>query len=220
MFDPEEGDTSRTPLGEPTSSPDGNPVHDEPYQGRGNVLDSLCYDRLECLPRVRKPTDFTGENPEEFPIWLSKFETLAAVGGWNTDFLKHQILPVYLTEQAYQIFDKLPEVDKSSYDNLLAAFQRKMGIGERQMYWKMRLRDTLRAPTEAIDKFVCRLHDLARQAYPHDKEDARTAHVNEQFILGSEDEMRFHLLKRGASDDLEENLRMAKLYEAAQDLRG
>ena len=63
-----------------------------------------------------------------------------------------------------------------------------MGIGERQLAWKMQLRGTRRKRNESIDKYVCRLHDLALQAYPHDTENARLAHVNEQFILGVGDD--------------------------------
>ena len=172
------------------------------------------------MPDIHKPADFNGEKPEEFPIWLCKFGTLAIAGGWDSEPQKLRTLPAYFTGQAYLIYNKLAEEDKKDYRRLIMAFQRKMGIGERPMLWKIHMRRARREPNETIDKFVCRLHDLARQAFPTDSEDSRLVHANEQYILGSDMELRFLLLKRGASEDLEVNIRMAKLYEAALDLRG
>ena len=173
-----------------------------------------------ATPGIRKPENFTGEKPEEFPIWLAKFEAIAKAGSWDTADKKLTTLPACLSEQAFQFYNKLEATDKADYTLLVKALEKKMGIGEKTMTWKVQLRRAQREPNETIDRYVFRLHNLAKQAYPTASEAERATHVNEQFILGLSSDLQFHLLKSGADSTLDENLKLVKLYEAATDLAG
>ena len=79
---------------------------------------------------VRKPEFFTGEKPEEFPIWLAKFEAIAKARNWKEEEKKLIALPAYLSQQAFQIYNKLADTDKATYAALVTALEKKMGIGE------------------------------------------------------------------------------------------
>ena len=96
--------------------------------------------RAAPTPGIRKPDNFTGANPEEFPIWLAKFEAIAKAGGWDEEDIKLKALPACLAKQAFQIYDKLSATERSSYTQLIVALQKKMGIGEKVMHWKVKLR--------------------------------------------------------------------------------
>ena len=177
--------------------------------------------RAAPTPGIRKPDNFTGANPEEFPIWLAKFEAIAKAGGWDEEDIKLKALPACLAKQAFQIYDKLTAAEKSSYTQLIAALQKKMGIGERVMTWKVQLRRTQRRLVdETVDQFAFRLHNLAKQAYPTSTDQEREERVNEQFILGLSSDIQFHLLKNGSENTLDRNIELVKLYEAATDLAG
>ena len=84
--------------------------------------------RAAPTPGICKPDNFTGANPEEFPIWLAKFEAIAKAGGWDEEDIKLKALPACLAKQAFQIYDKLTAAEKSSYTQLVVALQKKMGI--------------------------------------------------------------------------------------------
>lgn len=169
-----------------------------------------------ATPGLRKPDCFSGANPEEFPSWIAKFETIAKAGGWETKRL--DTLPAYLTQQAFQIYEKLDEAsEKDSYDNLKKALQKKMGLGEKRMAWRVQLRQTKRTSDDSIDKYVFKLHNLAKQAYPDLSDKEREARVNEQFILGQPRDLQFDLLK-GGDNTLDKNIELAKLYETASEL--
>ena len=171
-------------------------------------------------PGIRKPDNFTGEKPEEFPIWLAKFEAIAKAGGWEEEAKKLKTLPACLSEQAFQIYDKLTDAKKNDYKQLVEALEKKMGIGEKTMTWKVQLRRSQRNTDETVDRYVFRLHNLAKQAYPTASDADRETCVNEQFVLGLSSDLQFHLLKSGAANTLDENLELVKLYEAATDLAG
>ena len=111
--------------------------------------------------------------------------------------------------------------EKSSYTQLVVALQKKMGIGERIMTWKVQLRRTQRRlADETIDQYAFRLHNLAKQAYPTSTDQEREERVNEQFVLGLSSDIQFHLLKNGSDNTLDRNIELVKLYEAATDLAG
>ena len=168
-----------------------------------------------ATPGLRKPEIFSGANPEEFPSWLAKFESIAVAGGWEAKRLN--TLPAYLSQRAFQIYENLTADEKDTYVHLTDALKKKLGLGEKKMAWKVQLRQARRAPDESLDKYVYRLHNLARQAYPTEGDAERESHVNEQFILGQPRELQFDLLK-GGDNPLDKNIEVAKLYEAASDL--
>ena len=169
-----------------------------------------------ATPGLRKPDCFSGANPEEFPSWIAKFEAIAKAGGWEAKRLN--TLPAYLTQQAFQIYEKLDEdSEKDSYEHLKTALQKKMGLGEKRMAWRVQLRQTKRTSDDSIDKYVFKLHNLAKQAYPDLSDKEREARVNEQFILGQPRDLQFDLLKSG-DNTLDKNIELAKLYETASDL--
>ena len=168
-----------------------------------------------ATPGLRKPECFSGANPEEFPSWLAKFESTAKAGGWNDKRL--DTLPAYLTQRAFQIYEKLTAPEKETYANLTAALKTKMGLGEKKMAWRVQLRQTTRSHGESLDKYIYRLHNLAKQAYPDSTEAERETHVNEQFILGQPRDLQFDLLK-GGDNTLDRNIELAKLYESASEL--
>ena len=131
------------------------------------------------------------------------------------------MLPACLSQQAFQIYDKLADAEKNDYQQLVGALEKKMGIGERIMTWKVQLRRTQRRnPDETVDRYAFRLHNLAKQAYPTASDEEREARVNEQFILGLSSDIQFHLLKSGTDNTLDRNIELVKLYEAATDLAG
>ena len=199
---------------EPIDNGTTTPGHQEPSLEEGNP-DSTT---IMATPGLRKPECFSGSVPEEFPSWLAKFESIAAAGGWEAKRLV--TLPAYLTQRAFQIYEKLPAGDKDTYEHLTAAIQKKMGIGEKKMAWKVQLRQTKRLPGESLDKYVYRLNNLANQAYPTSTEQEREIcemHVNEQFILGQPKDLQFDLLK-GGDNTLDKNVELAKLYESASEL--
>ena len=171
---------------------------------------------MATIPGLRKPDCFSGANPEEFPSWIAKFEAIAKAGGWEDKRLN--ALPAYLTQQAFQIYEKLDETtEKDSYDHLKTALQKKMGLGEKRMAWKVQLRQTKRSSEDSIDKYVFKLHNLAKQAYPDLTPGQRDARVNEQFLLGQPRDLQFDLLKSG-DNTLDRNIELAKLYETASEL--
>ena len=138
----------------------------------GNSVEELKHEVTEpeitaadmATPGLRKPEIFSGANPEEFPSWLAKFESIAVAGGWEAKRLN--TLPAYLTQRAFQIYENLTPDEKDTYVHLTEALKKKLGLGEKKMAWKVQLRQARRAPDESLDKYVYRLHNLARQAYP------------------------------------------------------
>jgi hypothetical protein len=168
-----------------------------------------------ATPGLRKPEVFSGANPEEFPSWLAKFEAISTAGGWVAK--RSSTLPAYLTQRAFQIYENLAVDEKDTYEHLTAALKKKLGLGEKKMAWKVQLRQARRSQDESLDKYVYRLHNLAKQAYPTAGDPERESHVNEQFILGQPRELQFDLLK-GGDNTLDKNIEIAKLYEAASEL--
>ena len=169
-------------------------------------------------PAVRKPENFTGENPEEFPIWLAKFEAISKAGNWDDDTKRLNALPAFLTKQAFHMYSKTTDTEKATYTALVAALKKKLGIGEKVMTWKVQLRRARQEPNESLDQYVYRLHNLVKQAYPDATDADSDGHVNEQFVLGLPTDLQFHLIKGGANDKLDKNIETAKLYEAATEL--
>ena len=118
---------------------DGATASTEPTSGAANAPPNAANALQATTPRatptpgIRKPENFTGANPEEFPIWLAKFEAIAKADGWDEDDIKLKTLPACLAKQAFQIYDKLSATEKGSYTQLIIALQKKMGIGERIM---------------------------------------------------------------------------------------
>ena len=169
-------------------------------------------------PTVRKPENFTGENPEEFPIWLAKFEAISKAGNWDDDTKRLNALPAFLTKQAFHMYSKLTETEKASYATLVTALKKKLGIGEKVMTWRVQLRRARQEPHESLDQYVYRLQNLVKQAYPTATDAENDGHVNEQFVLELPSDLQFHLIKNGAADNLDKNIETAKLYEAATEL--
>ena len=126
--------------------------------------------------------------------------------------MKLRTLPACLSQQAFQIYDKLSETGKNDDNQLVGALEKKMGIGERIMMWKVQLSLTQRHnPNETVDQYAFRLHNLAKQAYPTASDEEREACVNEQFILGLSSDIQFHLLKSGTDNTLDRNIELVKL---------
>ena len=205
----------------PTTPPAGAAKPPEPANAPPDATNALqaTTPRATPTPGIRKPENFTGANPEEFPIWLAKFEAIAKAGGWDEEDIKLKALPACLAKQAFQIYDKLTAAEKSSYTQLIVALRKKMGIGEKVMYWKVKLRRAQRRLVdETVDQYAIRLHNLAQQAYPTSTDQGREERVNEQFILGLSSDIQFHLLTNGSENTLDRNIELVKLYEAATDL--
>ena len=53
-------------------------------------------------------------------VWLSRFESLAAGKRWTNN--KHEMLPIYMDNDAHKWFSDLPTEIKNDYDSLKAAF--------------------------------------------------------------------------------------------------
>lgn len=190
------------------SDPTGNPPENTTVQEADSTTNM-------ATPGLRKPECFSGANPEEFPSWLARFESTAQAGGWNDKRL--DTLPAYLTQRAFQIYEKIQPTDRDTYAKLTAALKTKMGLGEKKMAWRVQLRQTTRSQAEGLDEYIYRLHNLAKQAYPDSTEAERESHVNEQFILGQPRDLQFDLLK-GGDNTLDRNIELAKLYESASEL--
>ena len=172
------------------------------------------------VPSIRKPENFSGENPEEFPTWLAKFDAIARAGGWDEEDRKLRALPACLSGHAFQLYDRLAIDDKRDFNTLVGALRKQLGIGEKPSMWVSKLRGAMRKPGEKVDHFVFRLHDLARQAYPAAADQERERRVNEQFMFGQPSDIRFHIMKSGTDDVLDRNVEMVKFYEAAMEMAG
>ena len=209
--------TERTP-GDPGTP---GPLPSAPVQqglppatpGPNEIPDSTT--NMAATPGLRKPEVFSGANPEEFPAWLAKFEAIAKAGGWEAK--RHEVLPTYLTQQAFQIYEGLADTETNTFDNLRKALERKFGLGENALAWKVQLRGLKRGPDENIDKYAYKLRNLAKQAYPRLTPQERETLVNEQFVMGQPKDLQFELLRNGEVP-LERNIELSKLYMTAINL--
>ena len=166
---------------------------------------------------VRKPDSYTGEVLDEFTDWLAKFNVIAKANNWD-DPKKLTILPTCLTQYAFQVYEGLGDPDKASYEVLTKALAKKFGAGENSMVWRLQLRSLKRSPGESLDAFVFRLRKLANKAYPDFRYEEKESIIKEQFILGQEKDVQFHLLKLEDVKTLPEVIETSKKFEAAAEI--
>ena len=168
----------------------------------------------------RKPELYSGNNPEDFELWLQKFRAVAEAQEWGDDEALRKLIPVYLSGQAFQMFSTLEPTEKNTYDNLIKNLKLKLGLGENSLQWRLRLHRTNRDQGEAIDSFVLRLKNIVARGYPDLEEtaDAFKAHVMEQYIMAQPKDLRFHLLKKEGTQTLAELITSTKVYEMASEI--
>lgn len=168
----------------------------------------------------RKPDLYSGNNPEDFELWLQKFRAVAAAQDWGDDEALCRLIPVYLSGQAFQMFSSLEQAQKDTYADLIKNLKLKLGLGENPLQWRLRLHRTNRDQGEAVDSYVLRLKNIVARGYPDLKEvdDAFKAHVVEQYILGQPRDLRFHLLKKEGTPTLAELISSTKVYEMASEI--
>lgn len=186
-------------------------------------LDNEEADREEVMAPVyvhRKPEAYSGSNPEEFDLWLQKFRAVAAAQEWGDDEAIRNLIPVYLSGHAFQLYTTLDVTQKNTYANLIKNLKLKLGLGENSLQWRLRLHRTSRDQGEAVDTYVLRLKNIVSHGYPDLQEDndAFKACVVEQFILGQPKDLRFHLLKKEGTPTLAELIMSTKVYEMASEI--
>ena len=169
----------------------------------------------------RKPEPFSGENPDDFPLWLQKFNDIASAQEWGDKAALLKILPIYFSGHAYELFCSLDAAtQKNNYDNAITAMKAKLGIGENPLQWRLKLHRTNRIHGESADAFAQRLGKIVTHGYPdlENGSEAFKAQVIEQFILGQPQDIRFHLLKKEGSPGLQELISSCKVYEMASEI--
>ena len=165
-----------------------------------------------------KPAIYDGKKPEEFAGWLTRFRAYATSQTWGNDEAVLDLVPLYLSGDAYEARESIPAGDRATFDTLTSTMNLKLGIGENALQWKMRLQSTKRESSESVDAFVKRLRSLVARGYPGLAAAAVNPKILEQFILGSPRDLRFHLLKIEETKTLEQMVKTAKVFEMATDI--
>ena len=167
----------------------------------------------------RKPSVYDGEKPEEFGPWLSKFRETARVQNWGPEPEVLENVPLYLTGVAFEAHGTIPPDERATWDDLRTTMNAALGIGENALQWKLQFQNTSRKAGESINSFVRRLRGLVRRGFPNlQAADEIREKVNEQFIMGSNRDLKFHLLTLGEDRLLAQNITAAKTFEMADNI--
>ena len=166
---------------------------------------------------VRKPELFSGEEPEQFTDWLTRFEVIATANGWD-DARQLAVLPSYLTQYAFQVYEELPGASKEDLKLMKDGLKAKLSAGDRQMVWRLQFRATKRNPGESLDAYAFRIRKLVGRAYPTLTPADQGLITKEQFIIGLGKDMQFNLLKLKDNASMTDVIDTAKKFEAATEI--
>ena len=166
---------------------------------------------------IRNPDGFSGGETENFREWKARFDVVAAANQW-ADADKLRIVPSCLTGLAFRMYQEVDDTKKEAYADLMQELEGKMLPGERKMVNRLQFRNTRRKAEETLDMFFLRLNRLSLQAHADTTEQDRNACVREQFILGQNTEMQFHLLKLDDKATLQQTIDAAKKFEVAMEI--
>ena len=166
---------------------------------------------------VRKPELFSGEEPEQFADWLIRFEVIATANGWD-NARQLAVLPSYLTQYAFQVYEELPGASKEDLKLMKDGLKAKLSAGDRQMVWRLQFRATKRNPGESLDAYAFRLRKLVCRAYPTLTPADQDLINKEQFIIGLGSGMQFNLLKLKDDASMADVIDTAKRFEAATEI--
>ena len=196
--------------------PEGGPA--EPNLGADGDAPELDNNiQVNMAALVRKPELFSGEEPEQFQEWLTRFGVIAVANGWD-EARQLAILPSYLTHHAFQLCEEIDPADRDTLLKLRTALIAKLDTGDRHMLWRLQLRTAKRNAGESQAAYAFRLRKLVTRAYPTMAQADQNNVIKEQFILGQSKEMQYSLLKLADNTTMTTVVDTAKKYDAANEI--
>lgn len=166
---------------------------------------------------IRQPEIFKGEEEDNFDDWLVKFEAVSKANSWKEE-QQLVILPTCLGRAAFEKWRDLKTEEKDTYEHVKTHLSAALVTKEDQMVWSLRFRKADRKRNEDIEAYVKRLQKWAGLAFQEATEDHKAARVLEQFILGQQSELQFHLLNLADANTLEAVVKAARKFEIAKDI--
>ena len=166
---------------------------------------------------VKHPDQFKAEEGDSFEEWEKRFDAVATANKWTAED-KIRILPACLGKSAFEKYEELEAGQKDTYAHLTENLSKKFVSSERKVMWSLQFRNMRKKSDESLDQYLSKLKKLARLAYSDLDAAHITRRVREQFILGQETEMQFHLLKLGEEDNLEKVVNTARKFEVAVEI--
>ena len=168
----------------------------------------------EVMAFTKKPDHYSGEDPDAFAEWLQMFDVVSKVNKWD-EAQQLLILPSYLTNYAFQVYEGLTDAEKATYGELKTNLKDRIVPGDRAMLLEIEFSTLNRKLGESIDGFLYRLRKAAKRAFPDKNAPTMNALVRKQFILGQERDLQFQLLQLPGDKNLDAVILTARTYEAA-----
>ena len=125
---------------------------------------------------------------------------------------RHQIFPLRLRGSAIEFYHSLSDQTKSSYDALIAEFERQ--YLEPPEFFRGSLRKRVQGESEKPTEFLADLKLLAKKAYPADSQDVKDHLVLQAFIEGLYDQRVRLELRKNQVADLDGASKMANHLDA------
>ena len=120
-------------------------------------------------------------NGDDFGRFWDKFLVLANIQGWDTDDKKVKNFPLFLTDDAFLVFSRMPASDQKDKDKVLAKMGLSFTLTKAQAYARFTSR-TMRVD-ESPDAYVADLQRLSTMA-GHKADDDKDPMIIEQLIKG------------------------------------
>lgn len=157
-----------------------------------------------------KPDIFSDGAWEE---WVSHFKLCTEVNKWN-DEQKCQQFAVSLRGRAQRIFLTLKDEEKTSFNNLMEAMEKKMKPEQERMIHKMAFRQRRREKGESLVDLATNLRQLAARAYPGKDATFVEDEILDQFIAALDNREIRLAVSQTSPTSLEEVLSTALRLES------
>ena len=162
-------------------------------------------------PRRPKPQEFDGRVSLE--AYLAQFEMLAQAQAWDEGEKAVQ-LAASLKGPAVEILGQLDAGQRSSYDALVSALERRYGHEHQSEAFRSRFRTRVRSKGESLQDLAQDLEHLVRKAYPHASEELTGVLLRDQFIDALlERELQLYV-RQAHVNDLQKALARALEFES------
>lgn len=145
-----------------------------------------------------KLKEFRGNSDEDFTLWFKRFELFvpaAAADAGPEVPRRHQVLPLYLADNAFLTYDSLPADTKANYALVRQALKERLEPQEHALIRREEFMKLRREPEETSSAFELRILRRAAAAFADFPEEHRNTMAKEQFMRGVGDEdLQLHLL--------------------------
>lgn len=159
----------------------------------------------------RKPQDFDGLISLE--AYLAQFEVIAEAQAWD-DHEKAVQLVSSLKGQAVEVLSHLTMLQRTSYESVKTALERRYGHQYQEEAFRARFRARIRTRGETLQHLAQDLEALVHRAYPGANENLIVVLLRDQFVDALQDYQLQVYVKQAHTTNLQQALARALEYES------